>query len=84
MACIEHKDVTTMCKLCRDKDKVVVRANDLTSADLADVKNRGYIHEESPIFVEFNGVGATEFKIWTEMEDFSDKLSDVSSQSENA
>ena len=40
--CIEHKDVTTMCKLCHDKDKVVVRANDLTSADLADVKNREY------------------------------------------
>lgn len=41
-ACIEHKDVSTMCKLCRDKDKVVVRANDLTSAELADVKNREY------------------------------------------
>ena len=43
-----------------------------------------YIDKESPIFVEFNGVGATEFKIWTEMEDFSDKISDVSSKSENA
>ena len=42
-----------------------------------------YISEESHIFVEFNGVGATEFKIWTEMEDFSDKINDVSSQSEN-
>ena len=31
-----------MCKLCRDKDKVVVRANDLTSDDLSDVKNREY------------------------------------------
>lgn len=41
-SCIEHKDVTTMCRVCRDKDKVVVRANDLTSADLADVKNREY------------------------------------------
>ena len=41
-ACIEHKDVSTMCKLCRDKDKVVVRANDLTSAELADVRNREY------------------------------------------
>lgn len=40
--CIEHKDVSTMCKLCRDKDKVVVRANDLTSAELADVRNREY------------------------------------------
>lgn len=35
-----------------------------------------YISKESPIFVEFNGVGATEFKIWTDMEDFSDKISD--------
>lgn len=42
-----------------------------------------YISEESHIFVEFNGVGATEFKIWTEMEDFSDKINDVSSKSEN-
>lgn len=41
-SCIEHKDVSTMCKLCRDKDKVVVRANDLTSAGLTDVKNREY------------------------------------------
>lgn len=31
-----------MCELCRDKDKVVVRANDLTSDDLSDVKNREY------------------------------------------
>ena len=30
------------CKLCREKDKVVVRANDLTSDDLSDVKNREY------------------------------------------
>ena len=41
-ACIDHKDVSTMCKLYRDKDKVVVRANDLTSAELTDVKNREY------------------------------------------
>lgn len=40
--CIEHKDVTTMCRLCREKDKAVVRPSDLTSADLADVKNREY------------------------------------------
>ena len=44
----------------------------------------GYIDEESPIFVEFNGVGATGFKIWTEMEGFYDKINDVSSKSENA
>ena len=31
-----------MCILCREKDKVVVRANDLTSDDLSDVKNREY------------------------------------------
>ena len=41
-ACIEHSDTSAMCKLCRDKDKVVVRANDLTSDDLSDVKNREY------------------------------------------
>ena len=35
-----------------------------------------YIDKESPIFVEYNGVGATEFKIWAEMEDFSDKIND--------
>ena len=40
--CIEHSDTSAMCKLCRDKDKVVVRANDLTSDDLSDVKNREY------------------------------------------
>ena len=40
--CIDHSDTSAMCKLCRDKDKVVVRANDLTSDDLSDVKNREY------------------------------------------
>lgn len=30
-----------------------------------------YISKESHIFVEANGVGATEFKIWTDTEDFS-------------
>lgn len=40
--CIEHKDVTTMCRLCRDRDRIVVRPSDLTSAALADVKNREY------------------------------------------
>ena len=40
--CIEHSNVSKMCELCRDKDKVVVRANDLTSDDLSDVKNREY------------------------------------------
>ena len=35
--CIEHKDVTTMCRLCRDKDKVVVNYAELKhSADLAE------------------------------------------------
>ncbi len=41
-ACIEHSDTSAMCKLCRDKDKTVVRANDLTSDELSDVKNREY------------------------------------------
>ena len=30
------------CKLCREKDKAVVRPSDLTSDDLSDVKNREY------------------------------------------
>lgn len=40
--CIEHSNVTKMCELCHDKDKVVVRPSDLTSNDLLDVKNREY------------------------------------------
>ena len=40
--CIEHSNVSKMCDLCRDKDKVVVRPSDLTSNDLLDVKNREY------------------------------------------
>ena len=40
--CIEHSNVTKMCELCRDKDKVVVRPSDLTSNELLDVKNREY------------------------------------------
>ena len=36
-SCIEHKDVTTMCRVCRDKDKVVVNYAELKhSADLAE------------------------------------------------
>lgn len=35
--CIEHKDVTTMCRVCRDKDKIVVNYAELKhSADLAE------------------------------------------------
>ena len=35
--CIEHKDVTTMCRVCRDKDKVVVNYAKLKdSADFAE------------------------------------------------
>lgn len=37
--CIEHKDVSTMCKLCRDKDKVVESASNFDSADLAETGN---------------------------------------------
>ena len=37
--CIEHKDVSTMCKLCRDKDKVVESASNFDSADLAESGN---------------------------------------------
>ena len=36
-SCIEHKDVTTMCRVCRDKDKIVVNYAELKhSADLAE------------------------------------------------
>ena len=31
--CIEHKDVTTMCRVCRDKDKVVVNYAKLKYSD---------------------------------------------------
>lgn len=41
-SCIEHSNVSKMCELCRDKDKIVVRPSDLTSNDLLDVKNREY------------------------------------------
>ena len=37
--CIEHKDVSTMCRICRDKDKVVASARDFDSADLAESGN---------------------------------------------
>ena len=40
--CIEHSNVSKMCELCHDKDKIVVRPSDLTSNDLLDVKNREY------------------------------------------
>ena len=29
--CIEHKDVSTMCKMCRDKDKIIVKVSDESS-----------------------------------------------------
>ena len=33
--CIEHKDVTTMCRVCRDKDLAVINGKEY-SADLAE------------------------------------------------
>lgn len=49
--CIEHSNVSKMCELCQDKDKVVVRPSDLTSNDLLDVKNREYtLISESGLF----------------------------------
>lgn len=39
---IDHSDCSAMCKLCRAKDKVVVRAKDLMSDALSDVRNREY------------------------------------------
>ena len=29
--CIEHSDTSAMCKLCRDKDKVIVKVSDESS-----------------------------------------------------
>lgn len=37
--CIEHSDTSAMCKLCRDKDKVVASARDFDSDDLAESGN---------------------------------------------
>lgn len=38
-ACIEHKDVSSMCRLCRDKDICVQSASNFDSADLAESGN---------------------------------------------
>ena len=38
-SCIEHKDVSTMCRMCRDKDLYVASARDFDSADLAESGN---------------------------------------------
>ena len=49
--CIDHKDVSTMCKLCRDNDKVVASARDFDSADLAESGNsRITLISESGLF----------------------------------
>ena len=37
--CIEHSDTSAMCKLCRDKDKVVASARDFDSDDLSESGN---------------------------------------------
>lgn len=37
--CIEHSDTSSMCKLCRDKDKVVASARDFDSDDLSESGN---------------------------------------------
>ena len=39
--CIEHSNVTKMCELCRDKDKVVADVEELKTNDLAVLGNRG-------------------------------------------
>ena len=39
--CIEHRNVTKMCRLCRDKDKVVADVEELKTNDLAVLGNRG-------------------------------------------
>lgn len=40
-ACIEYSNVTKMCELCRDKDKIVVNIDDLKTNDLLVLGNRG-------------------------------------------
>ena len=66
--CIEHSDTSAMCKLCRDKDKIVVRANDLTSDNLSDVKNREYTliseHGLYRIFAKCNLPKCEPFESW--------------------
>ena len=37
--CIDHSDTSAMCKLCRDKDKVVASARDFDSDDLSESGN---------------------------------------------
>ena len=37
--CIDHSDTSAMCKLCRDKDKVVASARDFDSEDLSESGN---------------------------------------------
>ena len=39
--CIEHSNVTKMCELCRDKDKIVVDVDELKTNDLLVLGNRG-------------------------------------------
>ena len=66
--CIEHSNVSKMCELCRDKDKVVVRPSDLTSNDLLDVKNREYTliseHGLYRIFAKCNLPKCEPFESW--------------------
>ena len=40
--CIEHSNVTKMCELCRDKDKVVADVEELKTNDLLVLGNREY------------------------------------------
>ena len=71
--CIEHKDVTTMCRVCRDKDKVVVNYSNLKhSADLAEC----FSEQQSPnltliseaglyrIFAKCNLPKCEPFELW--------------------
>ena len=39
--CIEHRNVTKMCRVCRDKDKVVADVEELKTNDLLVLGNRG-------------------------------------------
>ena len=39
--CIEHSNVTKMCRVCRDKDKFVADVEELKNSDLVVLGNRG-------------------------------------------
>ena len=45
--CIEHSDTSAMCKLCRDKDKIVVNYAELKHSDDLSECSKGFSDESS-------------------------------------